>query len=338
MGNNIELKYENLSGIISNLKAANTSLENARKVLGESTDTGSSIMQEFWKFGNKEAIFGAIKSARSNIKYQTEENEKLIGLLNSIDDIYENAGKSAANSNAVSMITAILGHLSFVALSITYPAVFAGVAAAWAASVIKPYVSSQSVNTASTVPIIATTGFTQITGSVQQVINNTTAQQISQDIDLKAGQCLNDIWQNWGAVSPNGFTNYNGKGNCTWYADNRWSQKNPGNPLTFTTGSGRNAKNWINAIDKNKFNVLSTSDTNNIKANAIAVSQSGTYGHVAYIEQVKDGMVYYTEDGESYTRPHTWQKDSNGNWVGPTVQCCSLAEFKNKFGNVITSK
>jgi hypothetical protein len=49
-------------------------------------------------------------------------------------------------------------------------------------------------------------------------------------------------------------------------------------------------------------------------------------------------MVYYTEDGESYTRPHTWQKDSNGNWIGPTVQSCTLEQFKLKFGNIITSK
>lgn len=156
------------------------------------------------------------------------------------------------------------------------------------------------------------------------------------EVSIREGQCLSDIWQNWSDHSPNGYTNINGKGNCTWYADNRWSQMNPDYPLAFT-GRG-NAKTWGNNIDKNKFNVLSTSDTNNIQGNAIAVSQSGTYGHVAYIERVRDGMVYYTEDGEKQTRPNTWLKDANGNWVGPTVQCCTLEEFKRKFGNIITRK
>lgn len=337
MGNNIELKYENLSGVISNLKAANTNLENARKVLGESTDIGSSIMQAFWNFGNKEAIFGAIKSSRSNIQYQIEENQKLISLLNSIDDIYEKAGKSAANNGVLSNIAAVLASLGVFTVVSLNPMIFTAISAYWSSSVIKPLIS-QIVHTNSSVAAITTTGITQITNSITNVINDTTVQNISNDIDLKAGQCLSDIWQNWPAVSPNNFTNYNGKGNCTWYADNRWSQMNPGNPLVFAVRPAGNAKKWINTIDKNKFNVLSTSDVNNIQGNAIAVSQSGTYGHVAYVEQVKDGMVYFTEDGESYTRPHTWQKDANGNWVGPTVQCCTLAEFQRKFGNIITSK
>ena len=154
---------------------------------------------------------------------------------------------------------------------------------------------------------------------------------------LTAGQVLENFWKNWSAVSPNGFTNYNGKGNCTWYADNRWSQFNPDYPLKFTDGS-KNAKQWDDRINKDFFNVSSTADVNNIKANAIAVSENGTYGHVAYIESVKDGMVYYTEDGESYTRPHTWAKDGNGNYIGPKVQACTLAEFNSKFGKIITRK
>lgn len=155
---------------------------------------------------------------------------------------------------------------------------------------------------------------------------------------VTAGQVLTDVNPYSPKVSPNGFTNYNGKGNCTWYVDNRWSQKNPDYPLVFTENSGRDAKYWADKIDKSKFNVLSTADPNNLQGNAIAVSQSGSYGHVAYIEEVKDGNVYYTEDGESYTRPHTWEYDTSGNAVGPKVQCCTLAEFKNKFNSIITIK
>lgn len=165
-----------------------------------------------------------------------------------------------------------------------------------------------------------------------------TAAGVVSGTDIVAGQILTDVNPYSPQVSPNGFTNYNGKGNCTWYADNRWSQKNPDYPLSFISGSGRNAKNWVSVIDTSKFNVLSTADPNNLQGNAIAVSQSGSYGHVAYIETVKDGNVYYTEDGESYTRPHTWAYDDSNNAIGPKVQCCSISEFKNKFSSIITRK
>ena len=175
-------------------------------------------------------------------------------------------------------------------------------------------------------------GANAVTPSPNTNVNNTANKKIYQKDEI-----VDDGWRNYGDKSINGFTNYNKKGNCTWYADNRWAQKNPGNPLVFNGGGG-NAKNWINSIDKNKFNVSSTSDSNNIVPNSIAVSQSGDYGHVAYVEDVRDGYVYYTEDGEAYTRPHTWSKDENGNWIGPRMQCCTVEEFKRKFANVITSK
>lgn len=367
MGNNVELKYEDINSVIVNLNIANNILDSAYKTLGESTDLGSSIMQSFWKFGGKEEVFNNIKKARENIKIEKEENQGISKCLREIPDIYENAGKAAAVSSSNSNWQDVLINLGIITYA--YPAVsfFGSIIAAWSSYQIVSYVSSAIPQISNNIHTIVTNGVTELQNAIvgsasavsnvstvanisgastvvnftsigeTSVVENTTAAEVSNHIDLIAGQCLNDIWQNWSPVSPNGFTNYNGKGNCTWYADNRWSQKNPGNPLKFN-GRGGNAKNWINSIDKSKLNVLSTSDPNNITGNAIAVSQSGTYGHVAYVEQVKDGVVYYTEDGESWTRPHTWQKDTNGQWVGPTVQSCSLSEFKNKFGNIITTK
>lgn len=158
------------------------------------------------------------------------------------------------------------------------------------------------------------------------------------DPSIREGQILSNVNPSDPKVSPNGFTNYNGKGNCTWYADNRWSEKNPDCPLSFTGGGSLNAKYWDDKIDGNKFNVLSTYNSNNIQANSIAVSNLGTYGHVAYVESVRDGKVYFTEDGEFYTRPHTWAKNPDGSWAGPIVQCCTLEEFYKKFGKIITKK
>lgn len=157
---------------------------------------------------------------------------------------------------------------------------------------------------------------------------------------IEAGQVL-DTWKDYGPDSPNGFENHNRKGNCTWYADYRWQQLNPEYPLKFSGSGTRNAGYWDDRIDKNYFNVNSTSDYSKVVSNAIAVKDpTSKYpcGHVAYIEKVQDGMVYFTEDGESYTRPHTWAKNSDGSWAGPIVQCCTLEEFKSKFGKIITRK
>ena len=337
MGNNIKLKYSDISSIMSGFKTANESLSNAYRILGESTDLGSSIMQSFWQFGNKEAIFGAIKSARKNIHYQMEENTKLANLLNSIDDMYESAARIVSKHSSYQKLLSSLGVVSPIILSLVYPSVFAGLSTIWAGGkIVSTFRKNSTPKT--TVPSVNTTpGVTQLIHGVEQTANQT-AREISKKMEVKEGQCLNDIWQNWGPESPNGFTNYNGKGNCTWYADHRWAQMNPENPLVFSRTTDRNAKKWADAIDRTNFNVNSTADSVNIKGNAIAVSQSGTYGHVAYIEKVQDGKVYFTEDGESYTRPHTWQKNGNGNWVGPTVQTCFLEEFKKKFGYIITSK
>lgn len=362
MGNNIKLKYSDLSSAINCLNSANNHLNVAQKTLSESSDLGSSIMQTFWKFGNKDYIFSAIKSAENYIKAETEENNQLKNLLNSIESIYENAGKGSSKSVSNSKIISTLKSLGIVQFSfLISPALYYPVMMYYITKPIVKKVSKSDMNiknlnyklshalTIGITPLAMPVGKKIVgapvhignniaTGTAAAILASTVAEEISKDIDVKAGDCLSDIWRNWGPESPNGFTNYNGKGNCTWYVDNRWSQKNPDNPLVFTTIYGRNAKNWTNTIDKNKFDVLSTSDPNNIKSNSVAVSQSGTYGHVAYIESVRDGRVYYTEDGESYTRPHTWKKDETGNWVGPTVQSSTLEEFKYKFGSVITAK
>lgn len=188
-------------------------------------------------------------------------------------------------------------------------------------------------------PILTSFNSSNSNSGKSKISNDSQSEQSypqNQENHYQKDQLLTDSWRSYKVVSPNGFTNYNGKGNCTWYADNRWSQMNPNNPLRFTAGS-KNAKYWDDRIDRNYFNVdYANGDT--IKSNTIAVSESNTYGHVAYVEDVREEMVYYTEDGEAYTRPHTWSKDSNGNWIGPRVQCCSISEFARKFSKIISSK
>lgn len=153
------------------------------------------------------------------------------------------------------------------------------------------------------------------------------------------GEVLTEVWRNYKTVSPNGFTNYNGKGNGTWYVDNRWNQNNPGKPLVFNRNSGRNAKEWVNCINRDSFDVLPTSNSNNIASNTIAVNRNGTWGHVAYVEDVRDGIVYYTEDGEtSRSQYGAWGKNPDGTWSGPVVRCCTVEELKSKFTDIISAK
>lgn len=348
MGNNIELKYSNLNTIATDINAANRHLENAMKTLKKSTDLGSSLAQAFWKFGSKESIFGAIRNAVRDLDNEISNNKRLVNCLNNVDNIYESAGKKSRSIvNNKYIIRKVIASLIFANFpNLTLFSSIVGIV--YGCKTISKISSKKAEKAFILKPInLWFNPFAKyppaqpiVPPQIVQPIKPSSkpdVKQIIQKMEYHSGQCLDGIWKNWGPVSPNGFTNYNGKGNCTWYADQRWSQNNPNNPLVFN-GNGGNAKNWINSINRDKFNVFSTSDINNIKANSIAVSQSGYYGHVAYVEQVKDGRVFYTEDGESYTRPHTWQKDANGNWVGPTVQSCTLEEFKRKFGNIITAK
>jgi len=98
---------------------------------------------------------------------------------------------------------------------------------------------------------------------------------------------------------------------CTWYAISRYTEVNgDNNVLRFATKAG-NANNWINSINKDYFKVYSSS-TETIKGNALAISTAKDSGlglgkdaggswvaasenHVAYIEGVKDGYVYFSQ-------------------------------------------
>ena len=356
MGNNIKLKYEDLNGVIGNINTIDNKLESAYKTLGQSTDLGSSIMQAFWKFGNKDAIFGAVKKSQSDIKKQIDENKRIISLLRQVEGIYENAGKKSFINSFIT--DEKLRYAGLIAAFDISPIVGLFVMNWQNGNITSIYHTFEHLIEYSNQNLIASFSggfglpaiinlFHENNQQDQPLESRTTAENTSKMFEraaeearklrIQEGKCLSDIWQGYADKSPNGFTNYNKKGNCTWYADHRWSQMNPDYPLSFPNGIS-DAKGWVNTIDKSKFNVLSTADTGNIKANSIAVSQNGGFGHVAYIEDVRDGKVYYTEDGEKITRPATWLKDEKGNWVGPTVQCCTLEEFKGKFGNVITKK
>lgn len=109
---------------------------------------------------------------------------------------------------------------------------------------------------------------------------------------------------------------------CTWYAAARYRQVNGShNDLVFTTGGG-NADSFDDRIDRERFSVVDTrtnlhadGDYNYqaIRCNSIAVSDAKlsfdyskdftSANHVAYIEAVIDGYVYYTEG--AYPNPES---------------------------------
>jgi len=124
---------------------------------------------------------------------------------------------------------------------------------------------------------------------------------------------------------------YQQSNGCTWYAAARFRQVN-GYDLQFSKAGG-NASNWPNSIDRNTFDVNSTSDASCIKINTIAVSNEYDKGarassnHVAYVEAVKDGYVYYT-DGSYGSSPSTWGY----------VQKVSVEEFQRQYEYIISAK
>lgn len=133
MSNNVELIYDNLNTVITNLEAANNILDSVYKTLGDSTDLGSSIMQSFWKFNSKDAIFDDIKIARKYVKQEKQENQSISKCLRSIPDIYEKAAKMAnADTNNSNLKDELikLGLITYIMPTSTF---FAGIIAPWAA-------------------------------------------------------------------------------------------------------------------------------------------------------------------------------------------------------------
>lgn len=131
---------------------------------------------------------------------------------------------------------------------------------------------------------------------------------------------------------------------CTWYAAARYKQVNgPEHDLVFVSGGG-NADHFDDNIDRTLFDVIDTrSDLNApdgynfdaIKCNAIAVSDVKIGGdgdftsanHVAYIEAVIDGYVYYTEG--AYPNPES---------TFGYMKRKPLDEFCKSFEHVISAK
>ena len=112
-------------------------------------------------------------------------------------------------------------------------------------------------------------------------------------------------------------------GGCTWYAMSRYNAQNPSSEGLQFSVAGGNACNWADTINKETFNVLSTSDYNTIQSNSIGIVTSKPgypYGHVVYIEAVSDTHVYYS-DGSWGQDEATWGQ----------VKKCSIEEFASVY-------
>ena len=109
-------------------------------------------------------------------------------------------------------------------------------------------------------------------------------------------------------------------GECTWYCWGRAYEK-CGVQLSWSTNDVfGNAKEWYN-------NAKAWADTHDVdysvgtepRTNSIAVSTSGYYGHVVFIEKIEDGQVYYSEcngDAGAHTYGEGSKPLSNLPYVG----------------------
>lgn len=128
---NIQLKYSDLGVFKSDLAAVNAKLESARSSLKKSTDFGSSFAQAFWKFGNKDYIFGTVRNSIRAIEAETEENNRLSSYIDKIEDIYESAGKT---QQCVTLSEDMLNKLKILAavISLSNPAFCTYAVSLWA--------------------------------------------------------------------------------------------------------------------------------------------------------------------------------------------------------------
>ncbi len=78
-------------------------------------------------------------------------------------------------------------------------------------------------------------------------------------------------------------------GQCTAYAWGRAYEK-----FNINLSPRSHAGTWVDSTvkDLSTGKVLSVSKT--VKADSIAVWKAGAYGHVAYVERVVNGVVYFT--------------------------------------------
>ena len=114
----------------------------------------------------------------------------------------------------------------------------------------------------------------------------------------------------------NAFKDY---GQCTWYCFGRVQEK-LGITMSFDVikGMNRNAKNWLELANVNH----KSFDPQAAHANSIAVSyEPSPYGHVMFIENVIDGMVYFTEAN--------WDKEilNENPETDGILSCMSIEEF-----------
>lgn len=111
----------------------------------------------------------------------------------------------------------------------------------------------------------------------------------------------------YGKNNSKGYYERFNKGNCTWYAMNRYNEMNPDAPLHMKKGGG-NAGQWVDNCDISAYDLVKTNTANSgqIKENGIAINSYKKGGnHVAYIEKVytdtesNQTYVYISEDGKS---------------------------------------
>lgn len=121
---------------------------------------------------------------------------------------------------------------------------------------------------------------------LQKVGNSSTSYQSSQNyLESSIGKRLaNFSSAAYNANSP--LKNY--KGQCTWYAWGRALEK-----TGIRLNTVNNAKTWLNRL--NTSGTKAVWDPYQPRANSVAVSTAGTYGHVMFVEDVIGDTVYYTE-------------------------------------------
>lgn len=285
----IKTRLGSLAGRIEDQKAGMMSMKDA-------LDRVASLYEE-----TERNICGYAEGEIKASKSQTAETgssfwsylENLIGKI--VEGLF--SAITAIWSNLVSFIEGMIGKGD---VTDSQPSV------TWNTEVVSGIVAAiQGASDTTVVGNATTGGNTTVSGAQATVADSAMAGSTQTTTDLKEreGTIIADI--NGENYCSNKNMSYAGgfKGECTWYAYGRFMEV-----TGISLNSARHAKTWLdNNAGDNRVKI--TYGWENIQSPAIAVNESGAYGHVMFIEGVEynaDGTpayVYLTEANNSAVKP-----------------------------------
>jgi surface antigen len=142
--------------------------------------------------------------------------------------------------------------------------------------------------------------------------------------DLSLGKILaNTSSAAYTAAGGDRFT----KGQCTWYCAGRAYEKKGVKLVPLLPTSNANACRWYDTIATTNPKVTKYPASKGPIVDSVAVFAHGTYGHVVYVEAIRDGYVYFTE--------WNWNQNMNGKLQKVSIKSFSALHGCKLLGSIV---